>query len=228
MSSTQHAALAQIIQQKDALEGVITQGRLGIMGGTFDPIHYGHLVTAEYARMELELDQVLFMPTGNPARKRLTRAVTDKEHRAAMVELAIASNPSFMLSRLDLDRDAEVTYTIDTLSELRSSLPPAVSLYFITGADAILNILSWHRAIEFASLATFVAATRPGYDLDHFKQSDALSQMAFDVRYIEIPALSISSTYLRKQIARQKSVRYLTHPRVITYIEENHLYRTSD
>ena len=134
--------------------------RLGIMGGTFDPIHYGHLVTAEQARESLDLDAVLFMPAGSPAFK-LDKPVTPAEDRYAMTVLATAANPAFLASRFEIDRPG-VTYTADTLHALRDFYPPQVKLYFITGADAIIDIVTWHNASEIAELATFIAATRPG------------------------------------------------------------------
>ena len=134
--------------------------RLGIMGGTFDPIHYGHLVTAEQAREALGLDLVLFMPAGSPAFK-LDQEVSSPEDRYAMTVLATAANEAFYTSRLEIDREG-VTYTVDTLTYLREQYPSNVHLYFITGADAILDIVSWRDAGQIAELATLIAATRPG------------------------------------------------------------------
>lgn len=196
--------------------------RLGIMGGTFDPIHYGHLVTAEQAREALELDLVLFMPAGVPAFKQGQR-VTDAEDRYAMTVLATAANPAFDASRFEIDRDG-VTYTIDTLRALRANYPENVKLFFITGADAILDLVTWHDAAAMAELATFIAATRPGYDIDQARQRVSASGVPFDVRYIEIPALAISSTNIRSRMRANKSVRYLTSESVIGYIRKNNLY----
>lgn len=196
--------------------------RLGIMGGTFDPIHFGHLVTAEQAREALGLDLVLFMPAGSPAFKQDAH-VSDAEDRYAMTVLATAANPSFDASRFEIDRSG-VTYTIDTLRMLRAYYPPNVKLFFITGADAILEIVTWHDAGEMAGLATFIAATRPGYDISVASARIAASGFEFDVRYIEIPALAISSTNIRQRVAEGKSVRYLTSESVIGYIRKNGLY----
>lgn len=196
--------------------------RLGIMGGTFDPIHYGHLVTAEQAREALDLDLVLFMPSGKPAFK-LDKHVTDAEHRYAMTVLATAANPAFYASRFEIDRPG-VTYTVDTLRALREAYPPSVKLFFITGADAIMDILTWHNAAEMASLATFIAATRPGYDINKACERIEGSGYPFDVRYIEIPALAISSTNIRSRMHEGKSARYLTSESVIGYINKNGLY----
>lgn len=197
--------------------------RLGIMGGTFDPIHYGHLVTAEQAREALDLDTVLFMPAGEPAFKQDKR-VTPAEDRYAMTVLATAANPSFLASRFEIDREG-ITYTADTLRILREYYPENVKLYFITGADAILDIVSWHHAHDIASLATLIAATRPGYDIDQVRDRVDRSGLDFDVRYIQIPALAISSTNIRERVQMGKSVRYLTSESVIGYIKKNGLYR---
>lgn len=197
--------------------------RLGIMGGTFDPIHYGHLVTAEQAREALALDLVLFMPAGSPAFKQ-DREVTSPEDRYAMTVLATAANPSFYASRFEIDRPG-VTYTVDTLKALRSAYPENVHLYFITGADAIIDIVTWHDAAEIASLATLIAATRPGYDIRQAQARIAASGIDFDVRYIQIPALAISSTNIRDRVRLDKSVRYLTSESVMGYINKNRLYR---
>lgn len=197
--------------------------RLGIMGGTFDPIHYGHLVTAEQAREALALDLVLFMPAGSPAFKQ-NREVTSPEDRYAMTVLATAANPSFYASRFEIDRPG-VTYTVDTLKALRSAYPENVHLYFITGADAIIDIVTWHDAAEIASLATLIAATRPGYDIRQAQARIAASGIDFDVRYIQIPALAISSTNIRDRVRLGKSVRYLTSESVMGYINKNRLYR---
>ncbi len=200
--------------------------RLGIMGGTFDPIHYGHLVTAEQAREALDLDLVLFMPSGNPAFKQ-DQEVSSPEDRYAMTVLATAANPAFYASRFEIDRPG-ITYTVDTLRALRAAYDDDVELYFITGADAIMDILTWHNAQEMASLATFIAATRPGYDINKACQRIESSGYPFDVRYIEIPALAISSTNIRTRVAEGKSVRYLTSESVIGYINKNDLYTHAD
>ena len=200
--------------------------RLGIMGGTFDPIHYGHLVTAEQAREALDLDLVLFMPAGSPAFKQDKR-VSSAEDRYAMTVLATAANPAFYASRFEIGREG-VTYTVDTLRELRERYPANVKLYFITGADAIIDIVSWHDAADIARLATLIAATRPGYDIRQAQERIRLSGISFDVRYIEIPALAISSTNIRDRVRLGKSIRYLTSESVMGYIRKNGLYLSDD
>lgn len=197
--------------------------KLGVMGGTFDPIHFGHLVTAEHAREALNLDCVLFMPAAQPANKEKRGQVSSAQHRLNMTSLAIKDNEYFDISALEIDRGG-ITYTIDTLRQLREYYSDNVTLYFITGADAIIDIVTWRDAKEIANLAIFVAATRPGYDLQVAKDVIHQSPYNFCVNYIEIPALSISSTYLRNRIASGSNIRYLTPPAVIEYIEKHRLY----
>ena len=196
--------------------------RLGIMGGTFDPIHNGHLVAAEQAFDDLSLDLVVFMPAGRPAFKQDKR-VTSGEERFAMTLLATADNPHFVASRFEIDR-AGVTYTADTLRMLRELYPENVEFYFITGADAITEIVSWRDAADIARLAHLVAATRPGYDLDRAWDAIAASGLAFDVTYLSVPALAISSSYLRERVEAGQSLRYLTPDQVTGYLHKHGLY----
>lgn len=196
--------------------------RLGIMGGTFDPIHHGHLVAAEQAFDDLHLDVVVFMPAGRPAFKQSSQ-VSSGEDRYAMTLLATSDNPHFVASRFEVDREG-ITYTADTLELLRALYPDNVKLYFITGADAIAEIVSWHDAGRIARHATLVGATRPGYDLHHAKSIIAKSQFHFDVIYLEVPALAISSSYLRNRVSRGQSLRYLTPDAVTGYIHKHMLY----
>ena len=181
-----------------------------------------HVSTAEQARESLDLDAVLFMPAGSPAFK-LDKPVTPAEDRYAMTVLATAANPAFLASRFEIDRPG-VTYTADTLHALRDFYPPQVKLYFITGADAIIDIVTWHDAERIAEFATFIAATRPGFDIDTARARIKESGLPFDVRYIQIPALEISSTNIRKRVARGMSVRYLTSESVLGYIRKRRLY----
>ena len=196
--------------------------RLGIMGGTFDPIHNGHLVTAEQAFDDLGLDLVAFMPAGSPAFKQ-DRAVTSGEERFAMTLLATADNPHFVASRFEVDRPG-VTYTADTLRLLRELYPPNVEFYFITGADAITEIVSWRDAEDIARLAHLVAATRPGYDLDRAWDAITASGLDFDVTYLSVPALAISSSHLRERVRAGQSLRYLTPDQVTGYLHKHGLY----
>ncbi len=193
------------------------------MGGTFDPIHFGHLVTAEEALVQFNLDRVIFMPTGNPAAK-AHEVVSPAEHRYLMTVLATAANPDFDVSRMEVDRPG-LTYTIETLTALRQEYGPSAELYFITGADAVWEIVTWKDAKEVADLATFIAATRPGYDLEAARGLHEQAATGFRIEYIEVPALAVSSTDLRRRVAERRPIRYLTPESVVAYIEKHGLYR---
>ncbi|MDP2299592.1 MAG: nicotinate-nucleotide adenylyltransferase [Coriobacteriia bacterium] len=197
--------------------------RLGIMGGTFDPIHYGHLVTAEEALVQFNLDRVVFMPTGRPARKS-GREVSSAEHRYLMTVIATASNPDFTVSRIEVDRPG-VTYTADTVLELRRMHGPEAELYFITGADAVLDIVTWKDSGSLADVCTFIAATRPGHDISDFSGRATAANLA--VELMEVPALAISSSDIRARIAGRQPVRYLLPEAVAAYAHKNGLYRGS-
>lgn len=190
------------------------------MGGTFDPIHYGHLVAAEEALVQFNLDRVIFMPTGEPARK-THRHVSSAEDRYLMTVIATASNPDFAVSRLEVDRPG-VTYTVDTMMELRTIHGPQTELFFITGADAVLDILTWKDSGMLADVATLIAATRPGYDLSRFDQQPGSG--ALRVEMMEVPALAISSTDIRERVAARRPVRYLLPEAVAIYVRKNRLY----
>jgi len=188
------------------------------MGGTFDPIHHGHLVAASEVQSWFKLDEVVFVPTGQPYQKS-NRRVSPAEHRYLMTVIATASNPRFTVSRVDIDRPGP-TYTIDTLTDLAASHPDA-DLYFITGADALADILGWRSAPEMFELAHFVGCTRPGYLMD----STILEGMPSDrVTVVEIPALAISSTDCRKRTGRGEPVWYLVPDGVVQYISKHQLY----
>jgi nicotinate-nucleotide adenylyltransferase len=197
--------------------------RLGVMGGTFDPIHHGHLVTAEEALQQFELDEVVFVPTGQPWMKQ-DRDVSPAEHRYLMVVIATASNPRFSVSRLEIERDGP-TYAVDTLKELRAERGEDAELFFITGADAILEIFQWKSPEEAFELAHFIAATRPGYDLAAFEQGASTSHA--QVSAMTIPALAISSTDIRVRVREGRPIRYLVPEGVQTYIQKAGLYRLS-
>jgi nicotinate-nucleotide adenylyltransferase len=188
------------------------------MGGTFDPIHHGHLVAASEVQAWFDLDEVVFVPTGAPWQK-AHREVSPAEHRYLMTVIATAANPRFRVSRVDIDRDGP-TYTIDTLRDLRAQLPDA-ELYFITGADALAEIFTWRDAAELFELANFVGCTRPGYDMD----ADALGGIPPErVTLVEIPALAISSTDCRERKRRGEPVWYLVPDGVVQYIAKHDLY----
>ena len=190
--------------------------RLGVMGGTFDPIHNGHLVAASEVAAEYDLDEVVFVPTGEPWQK-ADRKVTDAEHRYLMTVIATASNPRFTVSRVDIDRKG-ATYTRDTLLDLRA-LRPEAELFFITGADAMSQIMSWRDIDQVWDLAHFVGVSRPGYVIADVGR-DNVSQL-------EIPALSISSTDCRVRVAEDKPVWYLVPDGVVQYIAKYGLYTES-
>ncbi len=193
------------------------------MGGTFDPIHFGHLVAAEEALVQFNLDKVVFMPTGKPVAKAHS-IVTGAEHRYLMTVLATAANPDFDVSRMEVDRPG-ITYTIDTLEALRAQYGPGTELFFITGTDAVWEIVGWKDAEKIAGLATFIAATRPGYDLEAAKVANEGAATRFALEFIEVPALAISSTDLRTRVAQKRPVRYLTPEPVVAYIEKHGLYQ---
>jgi nicotinate-nucleotide adenylyltransferase len=192
--------------------------RVGVMGGTFDPIHHGHLVAASEVQSWFGLDEVVFVPTGQPWQKS-DRLVSPAEHRYLMTVIATASNPRFTVSRVDIDR-AGPTYTIDTLRDLRR-LNPDADLYFITGADALGDIFTWRDAAELFALAHFVGCTRPGYTMD---ESDLGDIPRDRVTILEIPALAISSTECRQRHAKGEPVWYLVPDGVVQYIAKHRLY----
>lgn len=193
------------------------------MGGTFDPIHFGHLVTAQEALVQFNLDRVLFMPTGMPALK-VRKIVTPAEDRYLMTVLATASNPDFDVSRMEVDRPG-LTYTVDTLRDLRDIHGPSTELFFITGADAVWDIVAWRDAETIADLATFIGATRPGYDLDAARRAHEGAETRFHIDYVEVPALAISSTDIRGRVRDRRPISYLTPEPVVAYIDKRGLYR---
>ena len=189
--------------------------RIGIMGGTFDPIHHGHLVAASEVQSRFQLDEVVFVPTGQPWQK---GPVSPAEDRYLMTVIATASNPRFQVSRADVDRDGP-TYTVDTLRDLNAIFGATADLFFITGADALAKILSWKDALEMLSLAHFIGVTRPGFEL-----SDA-HLPADTVTLVEVPAMAISSSACRQRVADGEPVWYLVPDGVVQYIAKRRLYR---
>jgi nicotinate-nucleotide adenylyltransferase len=188
------------------------------MGGTFDPVHHGHLSAANEVAVLFDLDEVVFVPTGEPWQK-ASRAVSPAEDRYLMTVVATASNPRFTVSRTDIDRPGP-TYTVDTLRDLRASASDDVELFFITGADALSQILGWRDAHELFDMAHFVGVSRPGYDaadLSRFPDG-AVTQ-------VQVPALAISSSDCRDRVRRGHPVWYLVPDGVVQYIEKRRLYR---
>ncbi len=191
--------------------------RIGVMGGTFDPIHHGHLVAASEVQSWFDLDEVLFVPTGQPWQKS-EREVSPAEDRYLMTVIATAANPRFNVSRVDIDRPG-LTYTIDTLRDL-SRLYPDADLYFITGADALAAILTWRDAPELFELAHFVGCTRPGHEMDESTLEGLPKER---VTLVEIPALAISSTDCRQRVRSGEPVWYLVPDGVVQYIGKHGL-----
>ena len=187
------------------------------MGGTFDPIHHGHLVAASEVQARFDLDEVVFVPTGEPYEK---GRVTPAEDRYLMTVIATASNPRFHVSRADIDRDGP-TYTIDTLRDMGAIFGPDTALFFITGADALARILSWKDALNMLELAHFVGVTRPGFVLsdDHLPEDS--------VTLVAVPAMAISSSDCRARVATGKPIWYLVPDGVVQYINKRGLYRGS-
>jgi nicotinate-nucleotide adenylyltransferase len=194
--------------------------RIGVMGGTFDPVHHGHLVAAEEARWQFELDQVVFVPAGQPWQKPV--GVSPAEDRYQMTVAATAANPAFTVSRVELDHQGP-TYTVDTLRRLRAGLAAGTRLFFITGADAVLQILTWKEPDQVLTMAEFIAATRPGFDLDRLVSQ--VPGAAGRVHRMEIPALAISGSDIRSRVARGAPIRYLVPDEVARYIRQHGLYR---
>ncbi|MDT7764459.1 MAG: nicotinate-nucleotide adenylyltransferase [Mycobacterium sp.] len=192
------------------------------MGGTFDPIHNGHLVAASEVADLFELDEVVFVPTGQPWQKH-HRYVTPAEDRYLMTVIATASNPRFSVSRVDINRRGP-TYTKDTLRDLRA-LNPDADLYFITGADALASILSWQNWEEMFSIARFVGVSRPGYDLHGKHIAAAMRELPPDALIlVEVPALAISSTDCRNRAAENRTIWYLVPDGVVQYVTKRRLY----
>jgi len=192
--------------------------RIGVMGGTFDPVHQGHLSAANEVATLFALDEVVFVPTGQPWQK-ADRQVSAAEDRYLMTVVATASNPRFSVSRIDIDRPGP-TYTVDTLRDLRSAYGAGSALFFITGADALTAILGWRDAAELFALAHFVGVSRPGYapvDVEGFPDGA--------VTLVQVPALAISSTDCRARVGRGHPVWYLVPDGVVQYIEKRRLYR---
>jgi nicotinate-nucleotide adenylyltransferase len=191
--------------------------RVGVMGGTFDPIHHGHLVAASEVGHFFSLDEVIFVPTGQPWQKG-DRQVSPAEDRYLMTVIATASNPWFSVSRVDIDRPGE-TFTIDTLRDLHAERGPGTEFYFITGADALTRMMSWRDADELFKLARFVGCTRPGHRLSGAGLPDER------VSLVEIPALAISSTACRDRVRAGEPIWYLVPDGIVQYISKRRLYR---
>ena len=193
---------------------------VGIMGGTFDPIHTGHLVVAEEVKYQFNLDKIIFVPSGSPPHKKSYPA-TDSNHRFQMTLLATSSNKNFEVSRIEIERK-DFSYTINTITEFKR-IYPDYKLYFITGVDAILEILTWHRASDMINLCEFIAVSRPGYPLDEIMKK-LKKEFIQVIHKIEVPALAISSSDIRCRVKEGRPIKYLVPEVIEKYIYQNRLY----
>ena len=196
--------------------------RVGVLGGTFDPIHIGHLVAAEEVRAQLSLDRVVFVPAGLPPHK-LTNDISSVEHRLAMVRLAIASNPYFTVSRVDIDRFGPC-YTVDTIELLRDEWGGDVELYFIMGSDSLADVPTWHRPERLIRLCRLAVVERPGYQVDMEELERMLPGITSRVHFINSPQLDISSSDIQKRVQQGLPIKYQVPEAVEDYIYEHELY----
>lgn len=197
--------------------------KVGIIGGTFDPIHYGHLIIAEEARVKVGLVKVIFIPAGNPPHK-LRRPFSPAHHRYKMVELAIASNPYFEVSPIEVNRPGP-SYSVDTVAMLRKEMGPEVELYFIMGVDSLAGILTWHKPEELIKLCKIIAVNRPGYGVDIEALDSIIPGIKSQVIFIKAPEIGISSTEIQERVREGLPIRYLVPPEVEQYIYQHNLYR---
>ncbi|MFI3174516.1 MAG: nicotinate-nucleotide adenylyltransferase [Bacillota bacterium] len=195
---------------------------IGIMGGTFDPIHYGHLVTAETVYDAFDIEKILFIPTGSPAHKCVTLGTN---HRLEMTKLAVRNNEKFEISTIEIDRGGK-TYTVDTIEELTTQLEDDTTFYFIMGADSIHQLEQWKDTKRLLSLCEFIGVTRPGYDKKGVEEAVAKLNEAYGakIHFLEVPALDISSSDIRDRIEHGTSIRYLLPDDVLAYIHKFQLY----
>ncbi len=193
------------------------------MGGSFDPIHYGHLVAAEEARHRFDLKLVFFVPCGIPPHKK-PQEITPAEHRYVMTVLATASNPFFHVSRIEIDRPGP-SYAVDTVRLFRQEWGEKTELFFITGLDAVLEILTWRNHEELVQLCQFIAVTRPGYDANRLREVLPPAYLE-RIHLLSIPGIDISSTLIRQRVRRNEPIRYLTPDPVCDYIAKHGLYRS--
>ncbi len=198
--------------------------KIGIMGGTFDPVHFGHLIVAEAVREEFQLNRVLFIPVGQPPHKDNLR-VSSPEDRYTMLTEAVKSNSSFQVSRIEIDREG-YTYTVDTLSQLKAALEPDAKLFFIIGADVIHDLMAWKNFQEVFLLCEFIAVFRPGFDKNGFDgEIERLrNRYMAKIHTVEVPLIDISSTGIRKRVQEGKSVKYLVPENVELIISKKGLY----
>lgn len=198
--------------------------KIGICGGTFDPVHVAHLAVAELVREEFALDKVLFIPSGKPPHKDLA-SVTDPNHRLKMVQCAVSSNPNFEAVSIEVERRG-YTYTIDTLKQLQELYPKGTEFYYIIGADVVMDLLKWKRSEEVFALTSFIALMRPGFQDEEFKTRLAYLKKEYGAKItgFEAPLIEISSTLIRDRLKNGKSVKYFITEPVEGYIKKNKLY----
>ena len=197
--------------------------RIGLLGGTFDPIHLGHLIVAEEARTRLSLDRLLLVPSRQPWRK-AGREIAPEADRLAMVRLAVEGNPGFEVSLVDLEREGP-SYSVDTVCDVRATLSPEAELYFILGYDALMDLPHWHAPDELARITRLVTVIRPGYALDWSPLEQAIPEAREAVTLLETPEIGISSTEVRQRVAAGRSIRYWVPDLVAEYIQQQGLYR---
>ena len=197
--------------------------RIGVLGGTFDPVHYGHLILAEEARAAVPLDQVLLVPAGQPPHK-LDEPHTPARHRLAMLELAIAGNPALGISRVDVDRPGP-HYSVDMVHLVRQESPPDAEIFFIMGLDSLTNILSWHDPAGLLAQCRLIVAERPGYAVDLAELVARLPALEGRVDFIAMPLIQISGADLRRRVRQGRPIRYQAPETVRAYIEQHRLYQ---
>jgi nicotinate-nucleotide adenylyltransferase len=202
--------------------------RIGIVGGSFDPPHVAHLIMAETVREALRLDLVLFMPAGTQPLKQ-DREATHEDHRVAMTELAIAGNPAFALSRVDVDRDGP-SYTADSLERLRQQYggPDRASMWFVVGSDSLLNLHRWREPERILAQARLAVVRRPTFDADLVALEARVPGVTAAVDWVDAPLMEISSTDIRERLRQGRSARYRVPGAVLAYIEQHGLYRPTE
>ena len=197
--------------------------RVGVLGGTFDPIHIAHLIIAEETRAALELDRVFFIPASVPPHKR-DKTISVVEHRVRMVEMAIVSNPHFVLSRLDIDR-CEPCYSVNTIERLREELGPDADIHFIVGMDSLADLPTWHEPHRLVALCRLAVVDRPGFQADLGELDAVLPGVASRITFIGAPAMAISSTDIRRRVRLGLPIRYQVPDSVEQYVRSQNLYR---